>query len=69
MDANIIAPIAIFLASEEANAITGCRYIGKNWRDDLPLAEATEAAREPAIFLPPERDALLIKTWEAPAIL
>jgi len=69
MDAEIIAPTAVFLASEDADGITGCRYIGKNWRDDLPPTEAAEAAREPAIFLPPKRDALLAKTWEAPEIL
>jgi NAD(P)-dependent dehydrogenase (short-subunit alcohol dehydrogenase family) len=66
MDAEIIAPIAVFLASNEADGITGCRYIGKNWRTDLPPAEAAEAAREPAIFLPPERDTLLTKPWTVP---
>lgn len=68
MDADVIAPIAVFLASTDADSITGCRYIGKNWRDDLPPLEAAEAAREPAIFLPPKRDSLLIKPWTAPQV-
>ena len=66
MDAGVIVPIAVFLASDAADGLTGCRYIGKNWRDDLPPAEAAEAAREPAIFLSPKRDALLTKPWQVP---
>jgi len=65
MDAEVIAPIAVFLASDAANDLTGCRYVGKNWRDDLPPEQAAEAAREPAIFLPPRRDTLLTKPWQA----
>lgn len=63
---DIMVPPALWLASDEANGITGCRYIGSKWNDDLPPAEAAEACREPAIFLPPRRDSLLKKTWERP---
>ncbi len=66
MDAGVIAPVAVYLASDAADGITGCRFIGKNWRDDLPPDRAVEAAREPAIFLPPERDSRLTKTWSNP---
>lgn len=66
MDADVIVPIAVFLASDAADGLTGCRYIGRNWRDDLPPEQAAEAAREPAIFLPPERDTLLTRPWRAP---
>jgi 3-oxoacyl-[acyl-carrier protein] reductase len=63
---DIMVSPALWLASDEANDITGCRYIGSKWKNDLPPAEAAEACREPAIFLPPERDSLLKKTWEKP---
>lgn len=66
MDAGIIAPISVYLASGNADSITGCRFVGKNWRDDLPPDKAAEAAREPAIFLPPSRDTRLSRTWTAP---
>jgi NAD(P)-dependent dehydrogenase (short-subunit alcohol dehydrogenase family) len=68
MDANVIGPLAVFLASDAADGLTGCRYIAKNWRADLRPADAAEAAREPAIFLPPARDSLLTKTWIPPAV-
>lgn len=64
--ADIIVPAAIWLASEQSNDITGCRYIGSKWRDDLQPDKAAEAAREPAIFLPPKRDSVLTKPWNMP---
>ncbi|MEE8286559.1 MAG: SDR family NAD(P)-dependent oxidoreductase, partial [Gammaproteobacteria bacterium] len=48
--ADIMVPAAIWLASEQSDGITGCRYIGGRWRKDLPPQEAAEVAREPAIF-------------------
>ena len=64
--ADVMVPAAIWLASEQSNNITGCRYIGSKWQDDLPPEEAAEAAREPAIFLPPKRDSVLAKPWTVP---
>lgn len=64
---DIIVPAALWLASERSDGITGCRYIGSRWRDDLPPDDAAEAAREPAIFLPPKRDSILSKPWTEPA--
>ena len=62
----IMVPAAIWLASEQSNNITGCRYVGSNWREDLPPDAAAEAAREPAIFLPPKRDSFLTMPWTLP---
>jgi NAD(P)-dependent dehydrogenase (short-subunit alcohol dehydrogenase family) len=62
--AEIIVPPSIWLASDAAGEITGCRFIGSKWDSNLPPDEAAEASREPAIFLPPERDGILKKTWE-----
>lgn len=64
----VIVPAAIWLASEDSDGVTGCRYIASRWRTDLPPAEAAEAAREPAIFRPPARDSALPRTWQAPKI-
>ena len=64
--ADVVVPAAIWLASEQSDGITGCRYIASKWRNDLPPSDAAEAAREPAIFLPPERDSVLTKPWTAP---
>lgn len=66
--ADIIVPAAIWLASDRSDNITGCRYVGSKWRDDLPPDDAAEAAREPAIFLAPKRDSVLTKPWTAPEI-
>ena len=65
LPAEIIVPPAIWLASDAASEITGCRFIGSKWDSNLPPDEAAEASREPAVFLPPERDGLLKKTWES----
>jgi 3-oxoacyl-[acyl-carrier protein] reductase len=62
--ADIIVPAAIWLASEQSNGITGCRYVASKWKEELPPDDAAEAAREPAIFLPPKRDSILKKPWE-----
>lgn len=64
--ADVMVPAAIWLASEQSDGITGCRYIGSKWQADLPSDDAAEAAREPAIFLPPKRDSVLAMPWTAP---
>ena len=64
LPAEIIVPPAIWLASDDASEITGCRFIGSKWDSNLPPDEAAEASREPTVFLPPERDGILTKTWE-----
>ena len=46
--------------------MAGFGYIGSKWREDLPPEQAAEAAREPAIFLPPKRDSMLSRPWTAP---
>ena len=64
LPADVIVPPAVWLASDKAGEITGCRFIGSKWDCNLPTDEAAEASREQAIFLPPERDGILKKTWE-----
>lgn len=62
--ADVIVPAANWLASEQSDGTTGCRYVGSKWGEGLAPEEAAEAAREPAIFLPPKRDSILKKPWE-----
>jgi len=64
LPAEIIVPPAIWLASDGSSQITGCRFIGSKWDSNLPPDEAAEVSREPTVFLPPERDGILTKTWE-----
>jgi len=59
----LMVPPVLWLASQLSDGTTGCRYL----RDDsLPPHDAAEGAREPAIFLAPERKQLLEKTWRPP---
>ena len=64
LPAEIIVPPAVWLASDDASEITGCRFIGSKWDTSLRSDDAAEASREAAVFLPPERDGILTKTWE-----
>jgi NAD(P)-dependent dehydrogenase (short-subunit alcohol dehydrogenase family) len=64
LPAEVIVPPSVWLASDDASEITGCRFIGSKWDSNLPPNDAAEASREPAVFLPPERDGILTKTWE-----
>ena len=64
--ADVIVPAAIWLASEQSDNITGCRYIGSKWQENLPPNAAAEAAREPAIFLRPKRDSKFTMPWTVP---
>jgi len=66
LPAEIIVPPSVWLASDQAKILTGCRFIGSKWDDKLPPIDALEACREEAVFLPPERDGVLIKTWLRP---
>lgn len=64
--AEVIVPAAVWLASEQSDGTTGCRYVGSKWDDGLTPDDAAESAREPAIFLPPKRDSILKKPWKEP---
>ncbi|MEE8332754.1 MAG: SDR family oxidoreductase [Alphaproteobacteria bacterium] len=66
LTAEVIAPAAVWLASEASDGITGCRYIASKWNAELAPAQAAEAAREAAIFRPPNRPSALTRTWQAP---
>jgi 3-oxoacyl-[acyl-carrier protein] reductase len=66
LTAEVIAPAAVWLASEASDGITGCRYIASKWNTELAPAQAAEAAREAAIFRPPSRPSALTRTWQAP---
>ena len=45
----MVAPI-LWLASEESDGVTDCRFVGRDWDPALPPAEAAEAARAPAAW-------------------
>jgi len=62
----VIGPMAVWLASENANDTTGCRFVAELWDSSLPLEEAAEGCREPAIFTTPERETPLEKAWRQP---
>ena len=66
LNPTVIGPMAVWLASENANDTTGCRFVAELWDSSLPLEEAAEGCREPAIFTTPERETLLEKAWRQP---
>jgi 3-oxoacyl-[acyl-carrier protein] reductase len=67
MDATVIVPPALWLASEASDGVTGCRFIAKHWDAGLPPDEAAERCRERAVFPVPERDTPLTRAWADPA--
>ena len=43
----------LWLVSRESDGRTGQRFVGKNWRSDLPANESAELALEPPVLRPP----------------
>jgi len=66
LNPTVIGPIAVWLASENANDTTGCRFVAELWDSSLPLEKAAEGCRERAIFTTPERETPLEKAWRQP---
>lgn len=67
LDPSVIVPVALWLASEASNGITGSRYDAKRWDVSLPMAEAAELCREGPIFpLPISRTSPLDLAWRPP---
>jgi NAD(P)-dependent dehydrogenase (short-subunit alcohol dehydrogenase family) len=48
LDASVMVPPLLWLASERSNGVTGMRFNAARWRADLPEDEAAQAARENA---------------------
>ena len=48
---DIMVPPLLYLASAASNEITGKRFDSRNWRGDLPIAEAGKlCAREAGVY-------------------
>jgi 3-oxoacyl-[acyl-carrier protein] reductase len=47
----VVAPM-LWLASDLSNGVSGGRFVGKLWDDNLPPAEAAEKAREAPVVVP-----------------
>jgi NAD(P)-dependent dehydrogenase (short-subunit alcohol dehydrogenase family) len=47
---SIMNPMLIWLVSDHADGVTGCRFVGKKWDASLPPDEAAERAREEPVF-------------------
>jgi 3-oxoacyl-[acyl-carrier protein] reductase len=50
LPADIMNPLAVWLASAESDGVTGARFVGAKWNPDLPPGEAAMAAREQPVF-------------------
>lgn len=48
LDPNIVVPPLIWLISQDADGVTGKRFVATKWRADLSGREAAEAAAETA---------------------
>jgi 3-oxoacyl-[acyl-carrier protein] reductase len=65
LDPTVIVPIALWLASEESNGVTGCRFDAKYWDESLPASHAAERCREGPLFpLPITRTSPLDRAWQ-----
>jgi 3-oxoacyl-[acyl-carrier protein] reductase len=62
-DPAVIRQPAVFLASDAGAIYTGCRFVADRWDDTRTLAEAAEAAREPAIFPKPQKETKVPRAW------
>lgn len=47
---DIIVPPVLWLASAHSAGVTGQRFVGRNWDESLPLAEAARGALEPPVL-------------------
>ena len=50
LPADIMDPLAIWLASTNSDGSTGCRFVGRLWDPALPPNEAAQGAREDPVF-------------------
>ena len=66
LDPKVIVPMAVWLASEAADGITGCRYVADLWDGSLLPDQAAEGCREQAIFPVPKCKTPLTKAWSKP---
>jgi len=65
LEPSVIVPAALWLASEESDGVTGCRFDAKRWDTSLPTAEAAELCREGPIFpVPTSRQSPLDRAWQ-----
>ena len=65
-DPEAMAVPAVWLASDESAAYTGCRFNAARWDPALPANEAAEAARELPIFAQPRRQSAIAAAWAPP---
>ena len=65
-EAEAMAAPAVWLASDESGAYTGCRFNAAKWNSALPANEAAEAARELPIFAQPGRQSPIAAAWVPP---
>jgi NAD(P)-dependent dehydrogenase (short-subunit alcohol dehydrogenase family) len=49
----MVAPM-LWLASTLSDGVTGARFVGKLWDQDLPVGDAAAKAREAPVLLPPQ---------------
>jgi len=65
LEPTVIVPAALWLASDESDGVTGCRFDAKRWDASLPAAEAAELCREGPIFpVPTSRQSPLDRAWQ-----
>ncbi len=56
LSVDVMNSALVWLASRESDGRTGQRFVGRNWRADLPGSEAADGAMEPPVLRPaPQR--------------
>ncbi len=61
--------MALWLASEQSDGVTGCRFDAKHWDDSLSNAEAAEGCRLVSLFPSARRATKLTLAWEPSEVL
>jgi hypothetical protein len=49
---DVMDRVLVWLASRESDGRTGQRFVGRNWRTDLPGSEAADLAMEAPVLRP-----------------
>lgn len=67
MSADVMVPMALWLASDRSDGVTGCRYSADRWDDAREADAAAEACREGPLFpVVTRRETKLTLAWTGP---
>lgn len=69
LEPKVIVPMALWLASEDSDGITGCRFDAKFWDHSLVNSDAAMGCRLTSLFPAVKRSTKLTLAWEPSAVV